>query len=86
MILEVDNYTSLEVLSHDIKDAQSRHPVVTSSDNPMKVELSKDNFEKVQKDLHSFGAYGGVRTESELKTATWMVDADTYVSFVIKED
>ena len=85
MILEVDNYTTLEALADDIKDAVTRHPNdISRKDKPIKVELSRENYERVQNDLRAYGTAQGVRTEADYKYNTWQV-ADEYVAFIMKD-
>jgi len=82
--LEVEYYSSLEILADDIRDALMKNLTdITSKDRPMKVELDRENYDKVMEDLKSFASYGGIRTESEIKTNTWEV-AGEFVSFIDK--
>tara|TARA_R110000803_G_scaffold71102_4_gene134155 strand:- start:6336 stop:6617 length:282 start_codon:yes stop_codon:yes gene_type:complete len=85
MILEVENYTSLEALADDILDALKKHPVdITRKDKPLKIELSQKNYDTVQGDLMSYGSAEGVRTVDDYKYNTWQVGGE-YVAFTIKK-
>lgn len=74
MILQIDHYDSLEGLQSDIVQAAKDNPQhLYDIETPMKVELSKDNYNKVKKDLQSHGSYAGLRTENEFMINQWNV-------------
>jgi hypothetical protein len=86
MILEVDDYNNLETLAADITDVASVQDYGQFTQmKPLKVEMSKKNYDKVMHDLKSYGTYAGARNETELKSATWKVGG-AYVSFIIKKE
>jgi hypothetical protein len=86
MILEVAEFTTLEELAVDITDAAANNPhSIFSENHPLKIELDKDNFDKLQKELRSYGTYGGIRKEDELMANKWQV-GEHYVTFQIAKD
>lgn len=85
MILEVDTFTTLEDLSADIVNAAESHPHnVFNSVTPMKVELDKENFDKVIEKLKSHGSYEGIRNIKDFPSVTWNVSG-YYVVFIQKK-
>jgi len=86
MILEVDVFNSLEELANDIADAANNHKNnVFSKDLPMKVEVKKDEYTKIEKALKSRASYDGLRNESELMSNVWNM-GDIYVAFLLKKE
>ena len=85
MILEVEVFNSLEELANDIADAANSHKNnVFSKDLPMKIEVKKDEYTKIEKALKSRASYDGLRNESELTSNVWIM-GDVYVSFILKK-
>ena len=86
MILEVDYFDSLEGLADDIQQATSTFTNhIFDKERPLKVSLTKENFEKVKDQLLAYGSYNGIRHESEFMANTWQI-ADTYVAFNIRKE
>lgn len=86
MILEVDVFNSLEELANDIADAANNHQNnVFSKDLPMKVEVKKDEYTKIETALKSRASYDGLRHESEIMSNVWNM-GDIYVSFLLKRE
>ena len=86
MILEVDEFTTLERLANDIADVITDHPNNLFTENhPLKIELDQNNFDLLQAKLRSHGTYGGIRHIDELMINKWKV-GDTYTTFHIKKD
>jgi hypothetical protein len=85
MILEVEVFNSLEELANDIADAANSHQDnVFSKDLPMKIEVKKDEYTKIEEALKSRASYDGLRNESELMSNVWNM-GDIYVSFILKK-
>jgi len=86
LTLEVENYIDLSTLANDIASASKNHKNhIYDQETPMKVEVSKDDFKRIETDLKVRGYFPGIRKESELMTNQWNVDG-VQVCFLIKKE
>lgn len=86
MILEINNYTTLEAIALDITDAANANPNnMFDATSPMKVELPKEELAKVLGDLKAFASYPGIRSMNEFPSIKWQVSG-YHVVFMQKKD
>ena len=86
LTLEIDEYKSLDTLGNDISEAarvNTHH--IYDRETPMIIELSKNDYKKLETDLRAEGSYAGIREDREFMHNQWSM-AGIQVSFTLKKE